>query len=576
MLSLLSYMKKNTGWIVLIFALLLLQVTCDLAIPGYTADIVDIGIRYADSGAIVKTGMKMLFMVGLSVICTIAVSYLSSRVSAALSRDLREQVYEKVLRFSNQEMNHFSTASLITRSTNDITQIQNVVGMTFRVILYAPILGIGGMIRAARIGSDLWWTIALAVMLAAVVMTAIIRRVMPSFEKLQQMLDRVNLVAREILSGVPVIRSFSRQGYEQERFNDINRELAHTNLYVNRMMLILTPAMTLIMNGLTVLILFSGAHEAVKGGIMTGDIMAFIQYAAQIVNAFVMIASLAMSLPRAAVCAKRITEILDMEPSIKTAGSAELPKPTKSGILEFREVSFRYPGAEEDALKKLSFTVEPGAALAIVGSTGSGKSTLLSLVLRLQDAASGQILWDGIDIKEMDLQAYRKRIGYVPQKSTLFSGTVRSNLQKGKQDAADEEMEQALKAAQALAFVNEKGGLGAEVVQGGANFSGGQKQRLSIARAIVRKPECYLFDDCFSALDAETEARLRAALDEEAAGAAVLIVSQQVSTIRHADRILVLEDGGAVGYGTHEDLLENCAVYREIAASQLAKEALTA
>lgn len=577
MFKLFKYMKKSAGWIGLILIMLLLQVYCDLALPAYTADIVDVGINNADIHSILSCGIKMLLMAALSVGCTLVVSFLSSRVAAAFSRDVREAIYWKVLNFSNKEINQFSISSLITRSTNDVSQVQNILGICFRTVLYAPILGIGGIIMAVRISSSLWWTIALAVILTMLSMGIIFMKIIPAYENLQKLLDHVNMVAREILTGVPVIRAFTRQKEEQKRFGEASCELAGVNLFVNRIMLILTPLLSLITNGLVAVILYAGAKKAVNGMILTGNIMAFIQYAVQIVNAFVMISSLAMALPRAIVSGNRISEVLDTKQSIQQEINNHLipmkgMRENKSKI-EFENVSFRYPGAEEDTLKNISFQVEAGKTLALVGSTGSGKSTLVQLILRLQDATEGNITVDGQDIRTMDLEQLRNKIGYVSQSAKLFSGTISSNLKKGKKDAAEEEMIEALTKAQAMEFISEKdGGLETTVAQNGTNFSGGQKQRLSIARAMIRKPEIYLFDDCFSALDVITDAKLRQSLSMEESDAVKLIVSQRISTIIHADQIIVLDGGEIVGKGTHEELVESCDVYKEIAKSQIKEE----
>ena len=526
---------------------------------------------------VLQSGLQMLGLAGISMLAAILVTFLSSRVSAALGRDLRNQVYRKVLSFSSGEMNHFSTASLITRSTNDIQQIQLVMTLLFRIVLYAPILGAGGILKVLETKSTMTWVLALGVAVIFAVMAFLFAVAMPRFKKLQTLVDKINLVTREILTGIMVIRAFSTEKHEEERFEEANRNLTRTNLFVNRCMTFMMPVMMLIMNGLTVLIVYTGARGVDEGAVQVGSMMAFIQYTMQIIMAFLMIAMVAVFMPRASVSASRVNEVLETEPSIRNPESTEMPDPERRGELEFRSVSFAYPGAEEDVLTDVSFTARRGETVAFIGSTGSGKSTLVNLIPRFFDVSKGEILLDGVDIRRMDLKDLRSRLGYVPQKAVLFSGTIDSNLRYGREDAPEEEIRKAVEIAQAADFVDEKPeGIASAIAQGGSNVSGGQKQRLSIARAVVKQPEIYIFDDSFSALDFQTDARLRKALKRETADATSLIVAQRVSTILHADRILVLDEGRVVGQGTHKELLESCEVYRQIARSQLSEEELGA
>ena len=526
---------------------------------------------------VLQSGLQMLGLAGISMLAAILVTFLSSRVSAALGRDLRNQVYRKVLSFSSGEMNHFSTASLITRSTNDIQQIQLVMTLLFRIVLYAPILGAGGILKVLETKSTMTWVLALGVAVIFAVMAFLFAVAMPRFKKLQTLVDKINLVTREILTGIMVIRAFSTEKHEEERFEEANRNLTRTNLFVNRCMTFMMPVMMLIMNGLTVLIVYTGARGVDEGAVQVGSMMAFIQYTMQIIMAFLMIAMVAVFMPRASVSASRVKEVLETEPSIRNPESTETPDPERRGELEFRSVSFAYPGAEEDVLTDVSFTARRGETVAFIGSTGSGKSTLVNLIPRFFDVSKGEILLDGVDIRRMDLKDLRSRLGYVPQKAVLFSGTIDSNLRYGREDAPEEEIRKAVEIAQAADFVDEKPeGIASAIAQGGSNVSGGQKQRLSIARAVVKQPEIYIFDDSFSALDFQTDARLRKALKRETADATSLIVAQRVSTILHADRILVLDEGRVVGQGTHKELLESCEVYRQIARSQLSEEELGA
>ena len=702
MLRMLGKMKKNFGWILLIFGLLFLQATCDLSLPEYTSKIVDTGIQQkgvedavpskmraatydtlmkliaksdqkivSDSytkendkngGGICKlnpsvkgdqrdelntvlsqaemlvlmaqkqnidltalpeqaiirlqeqmqsklkaypdsivtqaavtfvqseykalgvdldkmqtrylwgAAWQMIARALLSMVCSIFVVFLSSRVAASLGRDLRGEVYGKVLTFSSREMNQFSTASLITRSTNDVQQVQLVMSLMFRVVLYAPFLAIGGILKVMKTSSYLSWIIVLGTAIVAVVIVVLFTFVMPKFKVLQKKIDRLNLISREILTGIPVIRAFSTEKHEEERFDDSNRDLTKTNLFVNRAMTFMMPAMTLIMNGISVLIIYSGAHGVNDGKIQVGSMMAFLQYAIQIIMSFLMLSMIAVFIPRASVSSKRIFEVLDTKSSIESPKNPEKPLPQMKGTLVFDHVSFRYPGAEEPVLKDISFTAKKGETVACIGSTGSGKSTLVNLIPRFFDATEGSVKVDGVDVRNMDIHDLRGRIGFVPQKSVLFSGTIASNLRFGRPDATDEEVRRAVGIAQAADFVDARpDGIDAHIAQGGSNVSGGQKQRLAIARAVAKQPEFYVFDDSFSALDFKTDARLRKELKEQTAGVTTLIVAQRVSTILQADQILVLDEGEVVGHGTHAELMKTCPVYQQIARSQLSE-----
>ncbi len=517
----------------------------------------------------------MLGLAFVTMAAAIAVTFLSCRLAASLGRSLRNEIFGKVISFSSSEMNQFSTASLITRSTNDIQQVQMMTTMMFRIVLYAPILGIGGVIKVLNTEGSMTWILAVAVALIMVVVGVLFKVAMPRFRRLQTLIDRVNLVAREILTGIPVIRAFSREKREEERFEEANQNLTRTNLFVNRCMTFMMPLMMLIMNGITVLIVYTGAHTIDSGTMQVGDMMAFIQYAMQIIMSFLMITMISIMLPRAEVSAKRINQVLDTQVEIENPAICKSPREDKKGELEFRNVSFAYPGAEEKVLENISFTAARGETVAFIGSTGSGKSTLVNLIPRFFDVTEGEILLDGVDIREMDLKDLRRRLGYVPQKGVLFSGTIDSNLRYGCPDAPEEAIRRAAEIAQATEFIEAKPEkYRSPIAQGGSNVSGGQKQRLSIARAIAKNPEVYIFDDSFSALDFKTDVTLRKALKESTGDATTLIVAQRISTIIHADQILVLDEGRVAGKGTHKELLKTCEVYRQIATSQLSEEEL--
>ena len=526
---------------------------------------------------ILKTGLKMLAVALLAAACTVTVCFLSARVGAGLGRDLRSAVYGRVTDFSNAEFDKFSTSSLITRTTNDISQVQMLVVMAIRMMAYAPVMGIGGIIYALRKSVSMSWIIALGVVVLLSLVGSINAVVMPRFKKMQSLIDRLNQVARENLSGMMVIRAYNTQDFEEQRFDKANRDLAGNTLFVNRVMSAMMPVMMLLMNLMTLLIIWVGAHQVEQAAMQVGDMMAYMQYAMQIVMSFIMVTMMFIMVPRAAVSGDRIAEVLETKPGILDPESPKSPSsgPAPRGTVEFRDVSFRYPGAEEDALEHITFTARPGETTAFIGSTGAGKSTLVNLIPRFYDVTSGQVLVNGIDVREMTQHDLRQEIGYVPQKGTLFSGTIESNLTYGSPSATEEQVRRSAEIAQAADFIAEKPEqYDAPISQGGTNVSGGQKQRLSIARALVKNAPIYIFDDSFSALDFKTDARLRKALQENTADAAILLVAQRVGTIRHAAQIIVLEEGRIAGKGTHEELMESCEVYREIAYSQLSKEEL--
>ena len=527
---------------------------------------------------LMTSGLKMLAMALVIMLAAVSVTFLSSRVAAFLGRNLRNGVYRKVISFSGEELNHFSTASLITRSTNDIQQVQLVFAMIFRIVLYAPILGVGGVLKVLQTDVSMTWILGVAVVAILILVGFLFAVAMPKFKILQYRIDELNLVSREILTGLSVIRAFSREKHEEERFEEVNERLTKTNLFVNRCMTFMMPAMMLVMNGvsvLTVLIIYNGSHAVDNGTMQVGNMMAFMQYAMQIIMSFLMITMMSIMLPRASVSAKRINEIMETKVSIESPETAKIPENNKKGEVRFEHVGFAYPGAEEETLTDINFTAQKGETVAFIGSTGSGKSTLVNLIPRFFDVTSGKILVDGVDIREMGLHDLRERIGYVPQKGVLFSGTIDSNIRYGKEDATKEEVNRAAEIAQAQEFIGQKEkGMKSEIAQGGTNVSGGQKQRLSIARAIAKNPEIYIFDDSFSALDYKTDVVLRRALKKETKDATTLIVAQRISTILHADKILVLDEGKIVGEGTHKELLKTCEVYQQIAMSQLSKEEL--
>ena len=526
---------------------------------------------------LLKTGGQMAALALLGMAASIMVAFLASRVGASAGRDLRSGVFHKVVGFSNNEFNHFSTASLITRSTNDIQQIQMLIVMLLRMVLYAPILAIGGVLQVMKTNVSMSWIIGLAVIIIAFVVLLLFLVVMPKFKVLQNLVDKLNLVTREILTGLPVIRAFSTEKHEEERFDDANRTLTKTNLFVNRAMTFMMPVMMFVMNGVSVLIVWTGAHGISDGQMQVGDMMAFIQYTMQIIMGFLMLCMISIMLPRAAVAADRVEEVLKSETMIHDPKQEKHFPEDGKGVLTFDHVSFRYPGADEDVLEDITFTAKPGETTAIIGSTGSGKSTLVNLIPRFYDVTSGDITLDGVDIREVKQHELREKLGYVPQKGVLFSGDIASNIMFGNSHGSDDEMIEAAEIAQATEFIDTKPEkYKSPISQGGSNVSGGQKQRLSIARAIAKHPQVFIFDDSFSALDYKTDVTLRRALAEKTSGSTVLIVAQRISTILHAEQIIVLDEGKVAGKGTHAELLKNCPVYREIAESQLSRKELEA
>ena len=520
-------------------------------------------------------GVRMLGMALVTMLCAICVVFLSARVAAALGHDLRNAVYRKVITFSSREYHKFSTASLITRCTNDIQQVQQVMAMFFRIVLYAPILGLGGVIRVLNTDASMTWILGVAVVLILAVIFVLFQVAMPKFTVLQTLVDKLNLVTREILTGIPVIRAFSREKHEEERFEEANARLTKTNLFVNRCMTFMMPTMMLIMNGVSVLIIYSGAYAVDGGTMQVGNVMAFIQYSMQIIMSFLMITAMSIMLPRANVAALRINEVLTTEVSIKDPSEPVKPYDHVKGTVEFEHVSFAYPEAGENVLTDISFKAEKGETVAVIGSTGSGKSTLVNLIPRFYDVTEGSVKVDGIDVRDMTQKEVRSKLGYVPQKGILFSGTIDSNIRYGKTDISADEVKEAAEVAQATEFIDTKPqGYESPIAQGGTNVSGGQKQRLSIARAIAKKPEIFIFDDSFSALDFKTDSTLRKALKKHTKDATTIIVAQRISTILNADKIIVLDDGHMAGIGSHKELMKNCEVYRQIAMSQLSEEEL--
>ena len=524
---------------------------------------------------LLRTGGIMLLIALLAMVAAVLVTFSSARVAAVVAHDLRNDVYRKVIGFNSHEFNQFSTASLITRSTNDIQQIQMLLAMGFRLVLYSPILGIGGVLKVVKTDVSMSWIIALAVILIMIVIGVLFKIAMPRFTKLQELIDRLNLVTREQLTGIMVTRAFSAEEHEEERFEKANQDLTRTNLFVNRCMTFMMPVMMVIMNGISVLIVYRGSYAIDGGTMQVGDLMAFIQYAMQIIMSFLMIAMMSIIIPRANVAAKRIYEVLSTEPTIHDPAQPKQPKANEKGTVEFSHVSFSYPEADEKVLDDISFRAEKGQTVAFIGSTGSGKSTLINLIPRFYDVTEGAVMVDGVDVRDMAKKDLCGRLGYVPQKSTLFSGTIDSNIRYGAPDATCEDVKQAAAIAQATEFIEEKEGTyEAPIAQGGTNVSGGQKQRLSIARAIAKKPEILIFDDSFSALDYKTDVTLRRELKKQTEDTTTLIVAQRISTILHADQIIVLDDGKIAGKGTHKELMENCEVYRQIAKSQLSEKEL--
>ncbi|RLL86983.1 ABC transporter [Mesotoga sp. H07pep.5.4] len=527
------------------------------------------------SAYVLSTGLVMVLVTLLSTLSTIMVAFIASKIAAASARRMRRDVFEKVENFSNSEFARFSTASLITRTTNDITQIQLVIVLLIRMAFYAPIIGVGGIVRALEKSTSMSWIIALAVIIMLGLIGIVFAIALPKFKKIQKLIDRLNLVTREHLSGLMVVRAFNTQEFEEERFDTVNKDLTRTDLFVHRVMVVMMPAMMFVMNGTMLLIVWVGAHQIEASTMQVGDMMAYIQYTMLIIFAFLMFTMMFIMIPRASVSAARISEILEVDPQIKDPKKPKKFGSDFKGTVEFKNVCYRFPGAEKNILNDISFTALPGQTTAIIGSTGSGKSTLLNMIPRFYDVCGGQVLVDGIDIREVNQHELREKIGYVPQKGILFSGTIESNLRYANENASDEEIKRAAEIAQALEFIRAKEeGFDSPISQGGTNVSGGQKQRLSIARALLKRPKILLFDDSFSALDFKTDAALRRKLKRETGDSTMIIVGQRIATIKNADQILVLDEGNLVGIGKHHELMKSCQIYREIAQSQLSEAEL--
>lgn len=575
MLKLFKMLRPWTIPLVLTLAAVFAQSMSDLYLPKLMSDIVNRGIARGDASYILSVGLRMLGVALLGSACAVSAGYLSSRVAVAFSARLRERIFSRVSGFSLHEFDLFGTPSLVTRSTNDVYQIQNALIMIQRMMLAAPITAVGGMIMAFRTDATLAWVIVAGIPFLGILVGTVATLGFPLFQGIQKKVDRINLMVRENLTGLRVVRAFNRTAYERERFQEANRDLMETAVKVNRIFAMMHPFMLLIMNATVVAILWFGSGLIDAEASTVGDMMAFMQYAMQILSSFIMASIMFIMVPRAQASAERINEVLDTVSDIADPESPARGDPARRGIVEFRDVSFSYHGAERPAAAGITFKTGPGETTAIIGSTGSGKTTLLSLIPRFYDASSGQVLLGGADVRSMSLADLRSRIGIVGQTATLFSGTVAENLRYGREDASDEEIVEALKASQSWDFVSAmEGGINAPIAQGGSNLSGGQKQRLAIARALVRPCEVYLFDDSFSALDFKTDAKLRAALAEKTRDATVIVVGQRVASIMGADRIVVLDEGKIAGIGTHGELYRDCPVYREIAESQLTREEL--
>ncbi|ERK28356.1 ABC transporter ATP-binding protein [Clostridium intestinale] len=575
MIKLFRFLKKYWISVVVILVLIYFQVMAELNLPNLMSDIVDTGIVNSDVDYILQTGGKMLLVALGGTLCSVVAALFASKVAMAFSRDVRREVFTHVEGFSLNEFNKIPTSSLITRTTNDITQVQTVMVMGLRILVMAPIMFVGALIMALSKDTYLARVIAAAIPLVLGMMIFVAVKGMPLFKSMQTKVDKLNLVVREGLTGIRVIRAFNRTDFEKDRFKAANKDLTDTAIKVNKLLATLMPLMMFVFNLLTIGILWFGANRIDLGEMAVGDLMAFIQYAMQIMMSVIMVAMMFILIPRASASAVRINEVLDLKPEILDPKNPNNKK-VERGHVEFKNVYFRYPGAEEPVLSNISFDAKPGETTAIIGSTGSGKSALINLIPRFYDVEKGSVLVDGVDIKDMLQEDLRNKVGIVPQKAVLFSGSVSDNIRYGKEDATDEEVKHAAEVAQALDFVtNMKDGFDSFIAQGGNNVSGGQKQRLAIARALIRRPEIYVFDDSFSALDLKTDAKLRAALKKETGDSTVIIVAQRVSTVMDADRIIVLEQGEIAGMGTHKELLNNCEIYREIVSSQLSEEEIS-
>ena len=572
MYKLMKFLKPFTVPVIFILVLTFFQSLSELYLPTLMSDIVDTGIVKGDTDYILKVGGMMLLVAAAGTVCSLISIYLSAKASTGFGKILRSKVFQRVESYSLNEFDKIGTSSLITRTTNDITQVQQVLLMVMRMMISAPMMCIGGIVMAVSKDAKLSLVMVFVLPVLTGTILLVARKGIPLFKLMQVKLDKLNLVLREGLTGIRVVRAFNRIDFEKKRFSEANQDLTDTAVKVNRILAALMPVMMLIMNLTTIAIIWFGGIRIDRGDMQVGDMMAFIQYAMQIMFSLLMVSMMFVLIPRASASAVRINEVLEIVPEIKDPDKAKSVKHRK-GFVEFRDVTFSYPGAEQPAVSNISFITNPGEVTAIIGGTGSGKSTLISLIPRFYDVDSGQILVDGVDIREMSQQDLRAKIGLVPQKSVLFSGSIADNIRYGKEDAAAEEIRHAAETAQATEFISEmKDGFDSVIAQGGTNISGGQKQRLSIARALVRKPEIYIFDDSFSALDFKTDAKLRAALRRETSESAVIIVAQRVSTVMDADRIIVLEDGRIAGMGRHKELIKSCEVYREIVSSQLSEE----
>ena len=574
MSRLFKYLRPHSASLAVLLVFTIGQVMASLSLPDYMANIINHGIVGQDSNVVYHYGLIMLVVALGGGLCAVVVGYSAAQVGTRFARDVRHYLFRKIENFSLDEFNRFSTASLITRNTNDVQQIQNVLIMLLRLALMAPFMGVIAIIKAYDLAPSMTWIMAVSVSALVIIIAIIFTIALPRFARLQKLVDRLNLVTREILTGLRVIRAFRKEGHEEAKFKEANKELTDVSLFVNRLMAILQPSMMLIMNITMIAIVWIGAHQIDAGKLQIGNMLAFMQYAMQAIFAFLMISIIFIMVPRASVSARRIADVLETDVSIKDPVQP-LTTTRHSGHVEFRNVSFKYGGAEEPVLCNLSFTALPGQTTAVVGSTGSGKSTLLNLVPRFYDVSEGEILVDGVDIRQMKQEDLRSRIGYVSQKAVLFSGTVKENIGYGSPGAEEQQLHHAASIAQASEFITglEKG-FDNPIAQGGTNVSGGQRQRLSIARALAKKPDIYLFDDSFSALDFKTDALLRQALKNETKGKTVIIVAQRISTIMNAEKILVLDDGKIVGEGTHGQLIRTSAIYREIASSQLSEKEL--
>lgn len=576
MLKLARFLKPYTALLAVAVLFLFVQALSELYLPSLMAEIVNVGIKQGRTGFIYSIGLQMLAVALLGGGASILVGFASARVAAGVTRDVRREVFRSVEDFSSAEFDTFSTASLITRTTNDVNQLQHLILMGLRMLCFAPVMGIGSIVMAIRTSVSMSWILALAVIVVVGLIAVVFAIAMPKFKLVQKLVDRLNRVSRENLGGLMVIRAFGTQRFETGRFEEANGDLTKVNLFVNRIMVGMMPTMTLIMNMVSIVIVWVGAHRIAASTLEVGDMMAYLQYAMHAIMSFLILSWMFIMIPRAAVSAERIAEVLATRSSIRDPAVPAHVRGDQRGIVEFRDVSFRYGGAEEDVLCSVSFTARPGQTTAFIGSTGSGKSTLVNLVPRFYDVCSGSVLVGGVDVRDLSQEELRNEIGYIPQQGVLMSGTIASNLRYGKHEATDGEITEAARVAQAMDFIdNKEGGYDSPISEGGANVSGGQKQRLSIARALVKKAPIYIFDDSFSALDFRTDAALRQALREYTGESTVLIVSQRINTILNADQIIVLDDGRIAGRGTHRELLGSCPLYREIASSQLTAEELS-